>query len=125
MSRRPRHTRSHRRRRWSSPSRCGRRRFGLPVRELVSSLPPHVLTQMKPHNIGIAGTGYMAARHADNLATHPAARLVRICSTERSAAAAEGFRTTYGFEDVATSFDRLLGDDIDVVFVCTPDALHA
>jgi predicted dehydrogenase len=72
---------------------------------------------------GFVGGGFMAAVHS-RAARSARARLVGITSSmpERSRLAADELGIERGFDDL----DALLADDaIDVVHVCTPNALHA
>ena len=73
--------------------------------------------------VGIIGGGFMATVHS-RAARAARGRLVGIVSssTQKSAAAADEL----GIERAYTSLDELLADDaIDVVHVCTPNAMHA
>jgi myo-inositol 2-dehydrogenase/D-chiro-inositol 1-dehydrogenase len=76
--------------------------------------------------IGMVGTGYMARRHLEEVASHPWARLQVICSTERSASEGASLRDHYGIARATTALEDLLHDPlVDVVFLCSPDAAHA
>lgn len=78
------------------------------------------------YNLAMIGTGYMARKHCEALAAHPQARLTTICSTERSRATAGELKTRYGFEKVTSDYASALRDpQIDVVFISSPDNLHA
>ncbi|MGK9147521.1 Gfo/Idh/MocA family oxidoreductase [Plantibacter flavus] len=73
--------------------------------------------------VAVVGGGFMATVHS-RAARAAGARLLGVVasSPERSAAAA----ATLGFERGYDSFDELLADPaVDVVHVCTPNALHA
>lgn len=73
--------------------------------------------------VAVVGGGFMAQVHARS-ARLAGARLVGLTSStpERSAQAASAL----GFERGYADLDELLGDEsIDVVHVCTPNALHA
>lgn len=78
---------------------------------------------VRPIGVGIVGGGFMAAVHS-RAARSARARLVGLCSSmpSRAQAAAEVLGVERGYE----SLDALLeNDEIDVVHVCTPNALHA
>ena len=77
------------------------------------------------YRVGLAGTGYMAGQHSEVLARTPEIELTRICSTERSAGKAAELGERHGYGDVTTEFDALLAEDVDLVFLCTPDGTHA
>jgi len=67
----------------------------------------------------------MARKHCEALAAHPDARLITICSTDRSRETAAGFKSLYGFMRATSEYALILTDpEIDVVFVCSPDNLH-
>ncbi|WP_331714624.1 Gfo/Idh/MocA family protein [Auraticoccus cholistanensis] len=73
--------------------------------------------------VGVVGGGFMARVHS-RAARSAGARLVSVTSSspERSAAAA----AELGFERSAASLAELLDDEaVEVVHVCTPNALHA
>lgn len=78
-----------------------------------------------PYRVGLAGTGYMAAKHSDVLARAPEIELTRIWSTERSVAKGAELRERFGYSDATTHFDALLAEDVDIVYLCTPDGTHA
>lgn len=78
------------------------------------------------YGIAMIGTGYMARKHCDVLASHANARLRVVCSTERSRAVAEGFKESYGFDRSTADYDGALADpEVDLVFVCSPNGAHA
>ncbi|HEX2818913.1 MAG TPA: Gfo/Idh/MocA family oxidoreductase [Streptosporangiaceae bacterium] len=71
----------------------------------------------------IAGTGIIAAMHADAIAALPGARLVAV--TDVNAGAAASFAASRGAA-AERELDALLArDDVDVVCVCVPSGLHA
>jgi predicted dehydrogenase len=74
--------------------------------------------------VGLVGTGLMAGRHSEAIGRNPRLQLRRICSTDRSREKGEEFRDRYGYEEATTDFEELLAPDVDVVFVCSPDATH-
>jgi predicted dehydrogenase len=67
----------------------------------------------------------MAGKHSEVLARTPEIELTRICSTERSVGNAAELKDRHGYRHVTTDFDALLADDVDVVYLCTPDGTHA
>jgi predicted dehydrogenase len=74
---------------------------------------------------GILATGRIAASFARDLAHVPGAELAAVGS--RSAASAEAFAREHGTASTRThgSYDALLADDeVDVVYVASPHALH-
>lgn len=78
------------------------------------------------HRIAVIGTGYMARKHCETLAVHPAAELWSIYSTPRSLEVAEDFRSRYGFATVTSDYSAVLSDpEVDIVLVCSPDNFHA
>ena len=77
------------------------------------------------YNIAMIGTGYMARKHCDVLASHPNASLEVIYSTERSKSVAEEFKELYGFKHSATDYTAVLSaSKIDIIFICSPDYTH-
>ncbi len=77
------------------------------------------------YNVAVIGTGYMARKHCDSLVHHQNARLITICSTERSLQAAEDFKSRYGFIYSTRDYSSILSDaNVDIVFVCSPDNSH-
>lgn len=78
------------------------------------------------YGIAVIGTGYMARKHCEALAVHPNARLIEICSSSRSLAAAGEFKAQYGFESATNDYSAVLSNpNIDIVFICSPDNVHA
>jgi predicted dehydrogenase len=76
-----------------------------------------------PLGVGIVGGGFMATVHS-RAARAARARLVGVASSSpaRAAQAADDLGIERGYD----SFDDLLADDaVDVVHICTPNALHA
>lgn len=78
------------------------------------------------YGVAFLGTGYMAGKHAAALREDPRARLVAAAGSSPDSPRAREFVHTHGFERVGTGIDELLADDdVEVVFVCSPDATHA
>lgn len=77
------------------------------------------------YNVAVVGTGYMARKHCDALTSHQDARLMTICSTEKSLRTGEEFKSRYGFAKCTTDYSSVLSDsNVDIVFVCSPDNSH-
>jgi len=77
------------------------------------------------YNVAVIGTGYMARKHCDALADHPNARLMTICSTEKSLGIGQEFKSRYRFSKCTTDYLSVLSDsNVDIVFVCSPDNCH-
>lgn len=90
-------------------------------------------------SIGIVGNGLIAASHIGTLLGRPEdCRIVATCDVNRGKAekARDRMETSYGkakasgarargVDIVATHEELVARDDIDVVFVCTPDHWHA
>lgn len=85
---------------------------------------------MKEIGVGIAGTGFMGKTHTYAHTVLPfyyrmpfKTRLVGICS--RKLENAQSLKDAYEFQFASDSLDALLErDDIHVVHICTPNALH-
>ncbi len=76
-------------------------------------------------NVAVIGTGYMARKHCDALAAHQDARLMTICSSEKSLGKGEEFKSAYGFAKSTAVYSSVLADpEIDLVFICSPDNNH-
>lgn len=80
---------------------------------------------MNQARIGLIGAGWIGSEHARNLAAHPKAQLVAIADVNR--ANAEKVKNNHAAEAaVLQDYQKLLErDDIDAVFICSPNALHA
>jgi predicted dehydrogenase len=80
---------------------------------------------MDKARIGLIGTGWIGSEHARNLGAHPDAELVAIANTNRGKA--QVLAKQYAPEAaIETDYRELLKrDDVDGVFICTPNALHA
>jgi predicted dehydrogenase len=78
------------------------------------------------YGVAFAGTGFMAAKHAAALADDPRAGPIAALGSSPASERARAFADTHGFDRVADDFDQLAYDDaVQIIFVCTPDALHA
>lgn len=77
---------------------------------------------MSALRVGIVGGGFMASVHT-RAARAAGARVAGIASSspERARQAASAL----GIDEAADDLDALLGSGVDVVHVCTPNALHA
>jgi dihydrodiol dehydrogenase / D-xylose 1-dehydrogenase (NADP) len=71
---------------------------------------------------GILGTGGMAAEFARALGRLPEAELVAVGS--RDASRAQAFARAMGAPRAHGGYERLVADDLDVVYVATPNAQH-
>ncbi|MEX1253481.1 MAG: Gfo/Idh/MocA family oxidoreductase [Dehalococcoidia bacterium] len=71
--------------------------------------------------IGFSGAGFIAGIHADLLASMPDARVVAVF--EPDAGRAEAFAAKTGARAVP-SYEALL-DEVDAVYVCSPNLVHA
>jgi predicted dehydrogenase len=78
------------------------------------------------HRVAVVGSGHMARKHLGTLAPRTDVRLVCLCATARSEHAAREVGAEFGIRRVTSSYDEVLADDaVDVVWICTPDDLHA
>ena len=79
---------------------------------------------MPKHNIALVGTGYIGHEHANAIASNPHAQLHTICSTPRSQTIAQDWQSKFGAHQTTTQFEDLLHDNIDIVYLCTPNSQH-
>jgi predicted dehydrogenase len=78
----------------------------------------------RPIAWGIVGTGGIARQFAADLALLPDAALIGICS--RDLRRAKAFQTEFRAERPYSELDAMLADPgIDVMYIATPNALHA
>lgn len=81
---------------------------------------------MSLYNIAVVGTGYIGLEHVKAISAHPKAHLHTICSTPRSQAIAQEWKTAFGANQVATAYqDVVNNDNIDIIYLCTPNSQHA
>lgn len=74
-------------------------------------------------NFGIIGIGNIAHRVAKGILCSPKANLYAVAS--RNKENAKEFKEQYGAEKAYGSYEELLNDsEVDVVYICTPNALH-
>ncbi len=74
-------------------------------------------------NFGIIGIGNIAHRVAKGILCSPKANLYAVAS--RNKENAKEFKEQYGAEKAYGSYKELLNDSgVDVVYICTPNALH-
>jgi UDP-N-acetyl-2-amino-2-deoxyglucuronate dehydrogenase len=78
---------------------------------------------MGKHGFGIAGTGVIAATHAQAIGMLPDARLVAVTDVRPGSAAA--FGAVHGCAAEPDLAALLARPDVDVVCVCVPSGLHA
>lgn len=75
-------------------------------------------------NFAIAGCGRVAAVHAEAIRQAQGARLLAVCDINEECL--YPFAQNYGAESAFTDFRAMINDPaIDVVNICTPNALHA
>ena len=78
----------------------------------------------RPIAWGIVGTGGIARQFAADLALLPDASLIGICS--RDLEKAKAFQAEFRAERPYSDLDAMLADPgIDVIYIATPNALHA
>lgn len=75
--------------------------------------------------IGLIGAGWIGTEHARNLAANPRAELVALAAKDRTNA--EKVRAAYcPNADIVDDYRRVLERaDVDAVYICTPNAMHA
>ena len=80
---------------------------------------------MNKARIGLIGSGWIGTEHARNLAGDPRAQLVAIADAKSENA--EKVRSQYAPEaDLLDDYRALLArDDVDAVYICSPNAMHA
>ena len=94
---------------------------------MVMSIPSALeakdtMSKSKAIRFGIVGCGRIGARHAEHISNNPRAMLVAVCDTIEERA--DAFAREYGGAALYT-LDDLLGQDLDVVSICTPSGMHA
>ena len=78
----------------------------------------------RPIAWGIVGTGGVARQFAADLALLPDASLIGVCS--RDLEKAKAFQTEFRAERPYSDLDAMLADPgIDLIYIATPNALHA
>jgi len=81
---------------------------------------------MATYGIAVVGTGYIGIEHTKAISGCPSAELRTIVGSERSVDTLEELRAAYGAEGVTTQYQEVLADDeVDVVYLCTPNRMHA
>jgi UDP-N-acetylglucosamine 3-dehydrogenase len=81
---------------------------------------------MATYGIAVVGTGYIGIEHIKAICDCPAAVLQMIVGSERSAEYLNELQATYGAAKVTTRYDDMIADDaVDVVYLCTPNRMHA
>jgi predicted dehydrogenase len=80
---------------------------------------------MEKARIGLIGAGWIGTEHARNLSANPRAELVAIADFNR--ANAEKVRDAYSPQaEVVVDYRQLLErKDVDAVYICSPNAMHA
>ena len=78
------------------------------------------------YRIAVVGTGYIGLEHIRAIAAHPGARLRAICGSTRSEGRLVELKAEYGAERTTTDYGEIVADEaVDVVYLCTPNRLHA
>jgi myo-inositol 2-dehydrogenase/D-chiro-inositol 1-dehydrogenase len=72
--------------------------------------------------VGICGAGFVAKAHAHSYASQPDVEIAVIVDPRREHA--ERLAAHYG-ASVSSTFDALLGPDVDAISICTPTPTHA
>lgn len=81
------------------------------------------MSTQRPHRWGIAGTGAIATRFTEAMATVQGGEVVAVGS--RSAATARAFADRLGIARAHSSYDQLVDDpEVDIVYVATPHSRH-
>ena len=78
------------------------------------------------YQVAVVGTGYIGLEHIKAIAAHPRARLRAICGSARSTGRLEEIKADYGADRVTADYGEVVSDEtVDVVYLCTPNRLHA
>ncbi|MDA0747123.1 MAG: Gfo/Idh/MocA family oxidoreductase [bacterium] len=81
---------------------------------------------MATYRIAVVGTGYIGVEHIKAIVGHPDAVLHTIVGSERSQARLEALQEEYGAGQVTTRYADVVEEDaVDVVYLCTPNRMHA
>jgi UDP-N-acetyl-2-amino-2-deoxyglucuronate dehydrogenase len=80
---------------------------------------------MKPYGVGVYGIGWAAGSHIEAIIQNPDMRVAALGS--RNKASAENKKIELNLDcAVVNNFDELIKrDDVDIIDICTPNALHA
>jgi UDP-N-acetylglucosamine 3-dehydrogenase len=73
--------------------------------------------------VGIVGLGLVSTSHLKGYASHPHAEVVAVCDIDEERA--HRFAVAHGIPEVYSSYEDMLGADIDAVDIATPTYLHA
>lgn len=80
---------------------------------------------MKKYGIGVFGIGWVAGAHIDAMLQNPQCGITALASRNKISAQKEKDRRNLQCA-VADSFEEMIKrDDVDIVDICTPNALHA
>ena len=81
---------------------------------------------MANYRIAVVGTGYIGLEHIKAIHENPRAVLRTIGGTERSRKLLETLQAQFGAERITTRYEEIVEDErVDVVYLCTPNRLHA
>ncbi len=81
---------------------------------------------MAPYGIAVVGTGYIGIEHIKAILDCPSGTLEMIVGSERSAEALKGLQATFEAPKVTTTYEEAITDDaVDVIYLCTPNRMHA
>lgn len=79
---------------------------------------------MGEHNVAIVGLGFVGCQHAEAIFKSPRAELYALCDT--SPERLNRLATKYNCKKQYTDYSQLLNDDnVSIVYICTPNQLHA
>jgi len=81
---------------------------------------------MGEHGIAVVGLGFIGVQHAEAVHLNPRASLRALCGTEKHMSRVKELARKYDVARVTSSFDDILADDgVEIVYLCTPNQLHA
>ncbi len=96
----------------------------LPRTPTPSSMPeaPHAPKSGAPRRVGLVGAGWIAAHHAEVLASLEGVQLALVCDPDRGRA--DALASRFGIARVATSIDEIREREIDVAHLLVGPDLH-
>lgn len=81
---------------------------------------------MTSYGVGIIGTGWVAGPYAEAFQQHPQTIVKAICSREEERGKAFVKKLDLSGCQIYTDYEKMLRDpEVDIVVICTPNALHA